>query len=145
MNSTGFWLLCPYAVPVVGLSILLLPRSFPAGIVWGSLRVHPVANIILSESAGQIESRIAREFVQVFVSGRRPFQEFRLCWEGDWRLRGRPNHRQFMRPIVIQFAFMDECWNDGGRWLEANWRYCRSVTVWERSDGRLFASARDAV
>jgi hypothetical protein len=50
-----------------------------------------------------------------------------------------------VRPVAVQSAWMMEEYDDGGRWLEADWQGAMCFTLWEREDGTIWPSASDAV
>ena len=86
------------------------------------------------------EDRLAE--LAVYGEGR-GFHTTRRRWEGAWRLRGPAGDRHLVRPITIQFAWMSESWDDGGRWLEPSWDGAPSYTVWESMGGQIARCAAD--
>lgn len=80
-----------------------------------------------------------RDRARQFCSGDR--QGARIVWEGAWRHRARFEGHGQVRPVCIQFAWMNEIYT-GEDWVAVwEWRGCDSATVWEDQSGRFYPSA----
>ena len=68
--------------------------------------------------------------------------ETRVRHVGEWRMRGRPAARRWVRPITHQIAWVLEDYDLN---CYADWQGAPSYTVWERDDGKIGRRASDIV